>query len=84
MIQPIWEKTKILDSLGKRSVSRYFVDTFLLPLCETAYANKKYDEKAIMNAIRNEMARLELLKVESKKGNPSRARMSSAPSVEAK
>ena len=55
MIQPMGGKAKILEALGKRSISRYFVDTFLLPWCEEAYANRKYNEEEILDAIRNEI-----------------------------
>ena len=48
MIQPMGGKAKILEALGKRSISRYFVDTFLLPWCEEAYANRKYNEEEIL------------------------------------
>ena len=62
MIQPIGEKaSKSHDTLGKKTVSRYFVDTFLLPWCEAAYANKKYDEKAMLEAIKIEIVRLDTL-----------------------
>ena len=84
MIQPLGEKAKALDYLGKRTVTRYFVDTFLLPWCEEAFANKKYNEVELIEAIKNEIIRLDLLKVDSKKANSTRSRISSTPATEAK
>ena len=79
MIQPIGEKPKNLESLGNKTVARYFVDNFLLPWCEEAFANRKYDEKELLDALRNEIVRLDLLKVDTRKGNLGRGRMSSVP-----
>ena len=75
MIQPIGEKSKALESLGNKNVPRYFVDTFLLPWCEIALQNKKYNAKELFDALRNEIVRLDLLKVDSRKGNASRGRL---------
>ena len=80
-IQPIGENPKSLDSLDKKSVPRYFVDTYLLPWCEVAFANKKYDEKEMVDALKNEIVRLDLLKVDTRKGNMSRGRLTSVPSI---
>ena len=80
MVQPMGGKPKILEGLGKRSVARYFVDTFLLPWCEEAQANKKYDEEGLLEAIRNEIVRLDLLKVDTKRASGSRGRLASVVS----
>ena len=52
------------------------MDTFFLPWCEEAFLKKNYDEKAIMEAINNEIKRLGLLKVEASRLK-SRNRMAS-------
>jgi uncharacterized C2H2 Zn-finger protein len=79
MIQPLGEKSKTMESLDQKSLSRYFADTFFFPWCEVAYTNKLYDEKELMDALRNELARLDLLKVDARKGNVARGRLSSLP-----
>ena len=70
--------------MGNKNVPRYFVDTFLLPWCESACQNKKFNEKEWLDAIRNEIVRLDLLKVDTKRGNMSRARLTSVPSTDVK
>ena len=81
MIQPLGDKSKTFIHLDNKTVPRYFVDFFLLPWCAKAFANKKYDEKALMDAITNEIVRLDLLKVSTKKA---RGRLTSVPSNDAK
>ena len=54
MFQPLGVEatTKISSS---KSISRYFVDTFFLPWCETAYQKKEFDEMALLEAINAEI-----------------------------
>ena len=80
VFQPVGEpaQTKILS--GSKSIPRFFVDTFFLPWCEKAYANKTYDEKEIIDAINIEIKRLELIKL-AKKAGTGRGRLSSALST---
>ena len=47
MVQPVGQRVK----LGTKSIPRYFVDNFILPWCHTAYANKSYKEKEIIDAV---------------------------------
>ena len=82
-LQPLGEPPRNLDHLGKKTVTRYFADTFLFPWCEAASANKKYNEKEMIEAIKSEIVRLDLLKVDTRKGN-TRSRISSAPSPDYK
>ena len=82
MIQPIGSKNTF-EHLDKKTVPRYFVDTFLLPWCGLAFANKKYNEIDLIDAINNEIVRLDLLKVSTRKGNGLRARLASTPSPSA-
>ena len=82
-IQPLGEKCKNLDHLGKKTVPRFFADNFLFPWCEAAYADKKYNEKEMVDAIRSEIVRLDLQKVDTRKGN-TRTRIASTPSSEYK
>ena len=85
MFQPLGVEatTKISSS---KSISRYFVDTFFLPWCETAYQKKEFDETALLEAINAEIRRLDLKKVDSKKSDRSRSRnrLASIASSEAK
>ena len=55
MFQPVDMpvETKVVPS--NKSVPRYFVDNFFLPWCEQAYTQKNYDEKALMEAVNNEI-----------------------------
>ena len=83
MFQPVGDPSQRKPLGGNKSISRYFVDTFFLPWCEDALTKKTYDEKEIMDAINNEIKRLDTLKLEAKKGN-TRGRVSSAPTLDMK
>ena len=83
-IQPLGEKSKTLEHLGKKTVVRYFVDSFLLPWCETALAKKEYVEKELIDALKKEIAKHDLLKVDTRRGSISRARITSVPTTEVK
>ena len=82
MIQPIGSK-ETFEHLDRKTVPRYFVDTFLLPWCGTAFANKTYKEDEMIDAINNEIVRLDLLKVNNRKVNGLRGRLASTPSPSA-
>ena len=84
MIQPIGEKPKSLESLNQKPVPRYFVDTFLLPWFEAAVKNKKYDEIELIEALKAEVIRMDLLKVDTRKVSNSRTRLASAPAPNVK
>ena len=83
-VQTLGEKPKNMEHLGKKTPHRYFTDTFLFPWCEVASENKKYNEKELVDAIKSEIVRLDLLKVDTKKGGYTRTRISSVPSSEYK
>ena len=68
MFQPVGGSTQTEVESSNKFVPRYFVDTFFLPWCEDAFAKKSYDEKQLMEALRNEVRRLDMLKLENKKG----------------
>ena len=83
MFQPVGEPGQPKVCLGNKSIPRYFVDTFFLPWCQMAYAKKSYNEEEMIEAIRNEIRRLDLLKLEGKKNGKSiRGRLASVPSSE--
>ena len=67
MFQPVGSTPQMKALLGNKSVPRYFVDNFFLPWCQEAYAKKNYDEKGLLDAIRAEMKRLDMIKIEAKK-----------------
>ena len=76
MIQPKGEKTETKPHLNERCIPRYFVETFMLPWCEQVIKNGKYNEnigKLFANAIREEIKRLDHLKLDSKKTNKNAA-----------
>ena len=45
------------------------METFVIPLCDEVSANKRYDEKGYVAQIENEIKRLDLLKLNSRKTN---------------
>ena len=72
MIQPVGEQSGIKLKLGSRRTPRYFVDTFLFPWGEKAVETKTYNDKIstfYVAALNNEIKRMEIAKVEQKKGN---------------
>ena len=84
MFQPIGEPAHTKVQHSNKSIPRYFADTYFLPWCEKAFEKKNYDEKEILDAIRNEIKRLDLTKVVSRKGNLTRNRVASLPNSESK
>ena len=84
MFQPIGEPAHTKVQTSNKSISRFFADTYFLPWCEKAYEKKNYNEKEILEAIRNEIKRLDLTKVVARKGNLTRNRVASLPTSEAK
>ena len=60
------------------------MDTFILPWCEAAYANKNYDAEEILDAIQKEIKRLDVIKLSSRKGNANKTRLPSVASSEVK
>ena len=78
MFQPVGDARPML---ANKSIPRYFTDVFFLPWCEAALAKNEYDEKEIMDAINNEIKRLDTLKL--RKGGH-RGRVSSAPTADMK
>ena len=80
MVQPVGERVK----LGSRTIPRYFVDTFILPWCETAYANKPYNENEIIDALHEEIKRLDLIKLSTKKHGGTRTRLPSVSTSESR
>ena len=62
MFQLVGGSTQAKVPPGNKFIPRYFVDTFLLPWCEDAYAKKNYDEEEILEAIRCEMKILDVIK----------------------
>ena len=74
MIQPKGEQSGVKSNLGSRSTPRYFVDTFLLPWCSKAIDTKSFNEKLsafYVDAINEEIKRIESSKIDLKKGNKS-------------
>ena len=67
MFQPVGTPPQIKNLLGNKSIPQYFVDTFFLPWCEKESAKKTYDEKLLLDSIRNEIKRLDMIKLEAKK-----------------
>ena len=65
LVQNVGEPPEAKEHLGNRFTPKYFVDTFVLPWCERASVNKKYDEKQYVSAIENEIKRLDLMKLNS-------------------
>ena len=84
MFQPVDENNQRYNHLGNKFVPRYFVDTFFLPWCEDAYSKKNYNEKALMEAVKNEVKRLDMMKMEAKKGNQTKTRLASIATTEAR
>ena len=81
MIQPLVEKG---TRLGGMSVPKFFADNFLLPWCHTAYEKRAYNEKELLEAIHNEIKRLDTLKLEAKKAAGSRQKLHSVSSSDIK
>ena len=69
MVQPVDASTNTKVVSSNKFIPRYFVDTYLLPWCEQAYLKRDYDEKSLMEAINNEIKRLDMLKLEASKAN---------------
>jgi hypothetical protein len=84
MFQPVGEPSKMKELPGNKSIPRYFVDLFFLPWCVNAFANKKYNEKEIIDAIENEIKRLDKLKLETRKGASKKVRLASVASSDIK
>ena len=84
MFQPVGDPPQTRIQPSNKSIPRFFADTYFLPWCEAAYSSKTYDEKALMDAIRHEIKRLDLTKVVTRKGNVTRGRLASLPSPETK
>ena len=83
MFQPVGTIPQIKALLGNKSVPRYFVDNYFLPWCENAQTNKKYDEKQLLDDIKEEIKRLDLIKLEAKKARKE-GRLTSVSSPEVK
>ena len=83
MFQPVGTTPQMKALLGNRSVPRYFVDNYFLPWCENAQTNKNYDEKQLLDDIREEIKRLDMIKFEAKKARKE-GRLTSVSSPEVK
>ena len=81
MFQPVGDASETKSMLANKSIPRYFTDVFFLPWCEAALAKNDYNEKEIMDAINDEIRRLDTLKL--RKGGH-RGRVSSAPTTDMK
>lgn len=76
MIQPKGEKAEMYAHLGGRCSPRYFAETFLLPWCEKEVASNNFDPQKMIQAIKDEIKRLEdgKKKLESPKQGGKRAK----------
>ena len=84
MIQPKGEPSGLKAHLGSKGTPRFFAETFLVPWCEQAIKSKTFDAKlssSYINAIKEEIKRLDVSKPEIKKISKS---TNSAESSEAK
>ena len=69
MIQPKGEQSGVKAHLGSRGTPRYFADTFLIPWCQKSVDTNAYNEKMsgfYINALNNEIKRMEASKTELK------------------
>ena len=76
MFQPLRDKSK----LNNKSIPRFFVDTYVIPWCEHAYANKTYKETDFIEAIQKEIKKLDLQKLEKGKSHKPRNKLHSISS----
>ena len=70
MIQPLYEKAGAHSHLGNRGSPRYFAENFLLPWSKRMIDENKFNEDTrnmYTNALKEEIRRLDLNKVEQKK-----------------
>ena len=81
MFQPVGSPPQMKALLGNKSIPRFFVDTYFLPWCEEAYAKKNYDEKQLLEDIKEEIKRLDMIKLEAKKARKE-GRLTSISSAE--
>ena len=84
MFQPLGQPPQTKINPGNKFIPRFFVDNFFLPWCEDAYAKKNYSEKDIMDAINDEIKRLDTVKADAKKGRSVRGRLASVATSEVK
>ena len=84
LFQPVGQTAQMKINPGNKSIPRFFVDTFFLPWCEEAYAKKTYNENDMIDAINEEIRRLDMLKSEAKKVKTSRGRLASVASSDVK
>ena len=78
MLQPKGEKPELFAHLGGKCTPKYFAETFLLPWCEKEVSSKEYDPNKFIEAIKDEIKRLEEenggKKLESPKQNVKRSK----------
>ena len=74
MVQPMHEKAGPQEHLGNRGSPRYFVENFLLPWSKAALREKRFNEtikQMYSNAIKEEIKRLDMNKLDLKKSSKS-------------
>ena len=59
MLQPKGEKAELFAHLGGKCTPKYFAETFLLPWCEKEVSSKDFDPNKFVQAIKDEIKRLE-------------------------
>ena len=84
MFQPVGSSATIKVNSSNKTISRFFVDSFFLPWCQNSCLKKRYDSDALIEAINNEIKRLDLLKVGNRKGRGRSRTSSTIASNEAK
>ena len=67
LFQPMGSTPQMKALLGNKSVPRFFVDNYFLPWCEEVSTKKNFDEKKLLDDIREEIKRLDMIKLEAKK-----------------
>ena len=79
MIQPKGEQSGVKAHLGSRGTPRYFADTFLIPWCQKSVESNAFNEKMsgfYLNALNNEIKRMEASKTELRNEMKKRAKHS--------
>ena len=83
IFQPIGHPANAKVISSSKSISRFFVDSYFLPWCQSSSLKKEYDSAALIEAINDEIRGLDVLKLGNKRSK-SRSRAGSLASSEAK
>ena len=72
VFQPVGEKSGPKEHLDQKGTPRFFVENFLLPWCNKAISEKRYNEviaTKYYNALKEEIKKLDIMKLDQKKAS---------------